>query len=339
MESQAIEDTAARWVARRYDDAWTDADQARLEEWLQAATAHRISYLRLETAWSHAARLQALGGGTPAGVIPPRRSWSTTGGAQDVSAEEQNATAVRARSGLWLSAAAVLVMAIAGSLLYLAVDRSRGDRYSTAVGGLETVSLGDGSQVILNTDTRIRVSLRESERRVDLERGEAFFVVAKDRSRPFVVRVGNKSVIAVGTRFSVRRESNDVQVVVTEGRVSLAPSGGDPSHAPTSLDAGAIARTLNAEVLVSEQSAPEAEQLLTWRSGFVSFHDTPLAEAVTEFNRYNIHKIVIADASIAGIRIGGNFRSNNADAFLWLLQRGFPIAVERDEERTLLKRR
>jgi transmembrane sensor len=339
MDSQPIEEIAARWVARRYDDAWSDADQVRLEEWLQAATAHRISYIRLETAWSEAARLQALGAGVPAGVAPPRRSWSTTHAMQEVSAGEQDDTAVRRRFVPWLSAAAVLVMAIAGSVLFLAVDRSRGDRYSTPVGGLETVSLGDGSQVILNTDTRIRVSLRESERHVDLERGEAFFIVAKDRSRPFVVKVGNKSVIAVGTQFSVRRQSNDVQVVVTEGRVSLAPSEGDASHVPTSLDAGAIARTLNAEVLVSEHSASEAVQLLNWRSGFVSFHDTPLAEAVAEFNRYNIHKIVIADASIAGIRIGGNFRSNNTDAFLWLLQRGFPIAVERNEERTLLKRR
>jgi len=67
MDSQPIEEIAARWVARRYDDAWTDADQVRLEEWLQAATAHRISYIRLETAWSEAARLQALGAGAPAG--------------------------------------------------------------------------------------------------------------------------------------------------------------------------------------------------------------------------------------------------------------------------------
>src|SRR5882762_353090 len=96
MDSQPIEEIAARWVARRYDDAWTEADQVRLEEWLQAATAHRISYIRLETAWSEAARLQALGAGAPAGVVPPRRSWSTTRAVQDVSAGEPNATAVRA---------------------------------------------------------------------------------------------------------------------------------------------------------------------------------------------------------------------------------------------------
>jgi transmembrane sensor len=83
----------------------------------------------------------------------------------------------------------------------------------------------------------------------------------------------------------------------------------------------------------------EAEQRLSWRNGFVAFHETTLAEAVAEFNRYTARKIVIEDTSIAGLRIGGNFRSNDADAFLWLIQRGFPITVEQDGGRVLLKER
>jgi transmembrane sensor len=237
----------------------------------------------------------------------------------------------------WPAAAAVTLLLIGSSCAYWLLDRIRGDHYSTAIGGLRTLTLGDGSQVTLNTNTSIRVLLRDSERRIELDRGEAFFVVAKDRARPFVVDVAGQSVIAVGTQFSVRREADDVQVVVTEGKVNLAQAANGGSAAPTALGAGAIAHTLSRKVIVTSHTAPEVQELLAWRRGFLSFHDTPLAQAVAEFNRYNARQIVIADTAIAGILVGGNFRPNNAESFLWLLQRGFPVDVEWGKERIVLK--
>jgi transmembrane sensor len=340
MDSQAIEEIAMRWIVRRHE-GWTDSDQAALEQWLQASTAHRIAYLRLDEAWSQAARLKALGAGLSAGVVPPRRTWSGTNPTLEATVPsraargKQRPAAGRRR---WPAVAAVTLLLIGSSCVYWLLDRVRGDHYSTAIGGLKTLSLADGSQVTLNTNTSIRVLLRDSERRIELDRGEAFFVVAKDRARPFVVYVAGQSVIAVGTQFSVRRESDDVQVVVTEGRVNLAPAaanGGSPE--PTALGAGAIAHTLSRKVIVTSHTVPEVQELLAWRRGFLSFHDTPLAEAVAEFNRYNARQIVIADTAIASILVGGNFRPNNADSFLWLLERGFPVDVEWGKERIVLK--
>ncbi|MEJ1961315.1 MAG: FecR domain-containing protein [Gammaproteobacteria bacterium] len=71
----------------------------------------------------------------------------------------------------------------------------------------------DGSAITLNTDSQLRVALTEAERRVDLKQGEAFFEVAKDSTRPFVVEAGRKRVVAVGTKFSVRRDGDFVEVV------------------------------------------------------------------------------------------------------------------------------
>jgi transmembrane sensor len=155
--------------------------------------------------------------------------------------------------------------------------------------------------------------------------------------------------------------------VVTEGRVSLAtaaplilPSSGavpdgsgesfpkiagsepgaGPAYPPvTLLRAGAVARTANSAVLVHQQTATEGEALLSWRNGYVAFRDTTLADAVNEFNRYNTRKIVIDDPRIAEIRIGGNFRTNNTAAFLWLLQNGFPIAIEQGSDKVVLRAR
>jgi transmembrane sensor len=77
--------------------------------------------------------------------------------------------------------------------------------------------------------------------------------------------------------------------------------------------------------------------LLSWRDSFVEFRDTTLSDAVAEFNRYRVRKILIADPSIASVRISGKFRSGNAEAFLWLLQKGFPVTVEEQQEHTVLK--
>ena len=222
--------------------------------------------------------------------------------------------------------------------LYRAFEHYGGEHYSTPVGGLRTLALADGSQVTLNTNTSLRVLLSETQRRVVLEHGEAFFCVAKDPSRPFAVDVAGQSVIAVGTQFSVRRDVDDVQVVVTEGKVNLRQISDHSREAPTPLGEGAVALAHNAKVIVNRHSASDMQALLSWRSGFLSFHDTPLSEAVAEFNRYNTRKIVIADASIANIRVGGNFRPNNADTFLWLLEKGFPVEVQWNSQQIVLSR-
>src|SRR6187402_835501 len=75
MDSDTIEEAAAGWFARHESGTWAPADQAELDAWLAAATAHRIAYIRVEAAWLHAARMKALGAGIPSGVIPSRGAW------------------------------------------------------------------------------------------------------------------------------------------------------------------------------------------------------------------------------------------------------------------------
>ena len=389
--SDQIEEVAVRWFARQQSGSWTHADQAEFETWLHASTAHRIQYIRVTTAWDHSARMKALGAGVAPGVIPPRGSWGdgrfsrgaspwfqpspdhdsigTDEHSRDLEAtpefEAEVSETARARqsrrhrrAGLFTAAAALVAVIVGISTFQYGLFT--GTRYSTPVGGMDEVTLADGSHVTLNTDTRIRVSLTDGERRIQLERGEAFFEVAKDRSRPFVVYAGDKRVMAVGTKFSVRREDNDVQVVVLEGRVNLsasaeqalvatnslqapgtqaAPGATTAIPPPTSLDAGAIARTSNSEVLVRPDAVAEAEKLLSWRRGYLYFDNMSLADAVAEFNRYNTRQIVIVDPDIADLRIGGNFRANNIDAFLDLMQNGFPITVEQDGASVVMKAR
>jgi transmembrane sensor len=342
--TKQIDAAASAWLIRRDSESWSAADQACFEEWLDASTLNRVAFLRLELAWDDAARLKALGAGIAGDNPPPPGHWNVTPffdpTTPDSPSETESSRAGKVRGsgsprlgrrGSRFVAAAALLLAI-GVGAYVGFT-PHGELYATPIGGLASVPMADGSQVTLNTDSQIRIALSETERRVELGHGEAFFEVSKDAARPFVVRAGNKRVIAVGTKFSVRREGNVVQVVVTEGKVRVedrAPAHGyrADGSADVFLTPGSIARADDSGVLVQRKTLPEAEQQLSWRAGVLMFRDQTLGEAAAEFNRYNVHKIVIREPSVAALKIEGNFRATNVEAFVRLLESGFPVRAE-----------
>jgi len=354
MEShRQLEDLAAVWLAKRDSGDWTDDDQAELTGWIEASTANRVAFLRLEAVWEEARRLKALGAGLEPGSVPPPGEWqhspffdsrppaqtSESSGPSLEAAHAAPESPARRRAWRLLAAAASILLAVGMGATYFMHARG-GVRYSTPIGEVASVPLQDGSNMTLNTSSRVRVDLSPKERRINLERGEAFFVVAKDPRRPFVVEAGSKRVVAVGTQFSVRRNGNDIRVVVTEGTVRVeslrSPALPEAEVSGTALTAGTIAHASDGDVLVQKTSLPQAEEVLSWRRGYLTFRDTNLADAVEEFNRYNTHKIAIADPQVASIRISGTFRPTNYEAFVRLLEEGFSIHARNTEEGTTL---
>jgi transmembrane sensor len=343
-----IEQAAAAWLARRDREEWNNSDQAELHAWLSASTAHRVAFIRLQAAWQQAGRLKACAAGMAKnGVLLPGDRRGTPVPAKpeaplsrhenlDAGVTARNARRLRIRVLRTLGASFAAACLAAAIVVGWTAWSHQGTSYRTAIGGIAAISMKDGSTVTLNTNSGIRVALNETERRVDLERGEAFFDVAKDPNRPFVVRVGDQRVIAVGTKFSVRREANHVRVTVTEGRVRVEHS--EP-HAPAEaalISAGGVAVAGAAGVLVQDKSLSDAEEGLTWRQGIVVFRETLLSDAVAEFNRYNSRQIYIEDPALGSMRIGGHFRTHNAEGFVRLLADALPIRVEDDASRIVL---
>lgn len=355
-----IEEAAGDWLVRRESGQWTQADQARFEQWLDASTENRVAFLRLELAWEESARLKALGAGVPGNQPPPPGQWNLTPffdshrASPDLRDNPPRGTVPHQRTRRFAIAASVLLAVAAG---FGAYQRWTGDtdRYRTPIGGLASVPIPDGSKITLNTASEIRVAVNERERRIDLRQGEAFFEVAKDPNRPFVVEAGRKRIVAVGTKFSVRRDGESVEVVVTEGKVrvedasrplrsKLVETSGSAAlppgvDAPVFLTPGAIAYADEAGVLVQRKTLIEAETHLSWRSGVLMFREQSLADAVAEFNRYNARKIVIADPAVAALKVEGNFRATNVDAFVRLLESGFPVRAAAEENRIVLSSR
>lgn len=341
MESRAAEsrqdaeEAAALWLARRQGEEWTAADDLALQAWLDAAPGNRVAWLRLSLGWQKAGKLAAFGAGAPPGVVPTPAQMQASPYFDRDRGSASAPTHARSRRG-WQAIAASLAMAVLLGIAWHFL--AHGPTYRTEIGGLELVPLQDGSKVMLNTNSEIRLAVTENERRIHLEQGEAYFEVARDPARPFIVTVGRRQVVAVGTRFSVRRRgADDLQVFVTEGRVRIEQT--DAVVPATEVPAGRIARGGGEGVLIQDAPRETTERALSWRTGYLSFQDTSLADAVAEFNRYNARQIVIEDALVAGMHIDGNFRATNVDGFVQLLESGFPVAAEQRGDRIVLKSR
>ena len=212
-------------------------------------------------------------------------------------------------------------------------DKGAAD-YVTRRGEKLDVTLPDGSAVTLNTDTDLDVVFDGRHRKVEILRGQAFFNVAKDPLRPFVVVAGGKQIVAVGTAFDVRLDENRVEVLLVEGRVvveNVTHAGSampvtEDVNASIQLDAGEALVATDEEVIRSAAQHPE--RLLKWRDGLIEFDNTTLAEAVAEFNRYSAQTIRIEDPALARLPISGVFRTNSQRKFLEAVTSLHPVVIE-----------
>ena len=197
------------------------------------------------------------------------------------------------------AAVAVAVMPFAG----LQSASSTSHTYATAKGEHRTVRLADGSTIELNAGSRLSVSLSAHERRVTLPEGEALFDVAADKTRPFLIAVGDRTVRVVGTRFDVRRRGAELAVTVERGVVEVQPNDNGPGRA-WRLHPGQRLDTAQGVAAV-QLSAVDPQQVESWRTGRLIYRDQPLSEVVADLNEQFARPIVIEDSSLAETRVSG----------------------------------
>lgn len=221
----------------------------------------------------------------------------------------------RRRSGARRSR--IMIAALAAACVVVAVlgwsFATRAD-YVTGVGQTLSARLEDGSRIQLNTDTRLRVRYTRGERRIELLRGQAFFEVAHNAQRPFVVEAAGTEVRALGTRFDVRRIGQEVHVTLAQGSVEIRDPKVRP--APWRLSPG---QTLAVAPAAPPTVAPKAVDVATatsWTTGKLRFDNVTLAEAVAELNRYSEDKIVLGEGVPADRRINGVFAADDRGGFI-----------------------
>jgi transmembrane sensor len=190
----------------------------------------------------------------------------------------------------------------------------------------------DGSRVELNTATVIRSAMTGQRREIWLDRGEAFFDVAHHDGLPFVVHAGNRRITVLGTKFSVRRESDKVIVSVLRGRVRVDDADNPKSVRSAIITAGDMAIARGPSTLLALRAEEKVESALAWRDGMLNFDDMRLGDAASEFNRYHNRKLLVDDPSVADMRIDGAFQASNIDAFVRLLHDAYGLKVEQSAQ-------
>jgi transmembrane sensor len=238
------------------------------------------------------------------------------------------------------AAAAVIVVAIglAFTVVYLQV---RPVQYETAVSEQRDVLLADGSRITLNTDTALTVRYAAAVRRIELKRGEAIFAVKHDVARPFEVVAGQTVTRALGTEFNVDRRSDRIRVSVIEGvvRVSAAGENGAAKVTPLvpALTKGRSAEFRNDDHRIVEAAA-DLKRIQAWRARRLEFSDTPLPEALEEFNRYSTAHVVIGADDLNTVRVSGVFRIGDTEGFLFSLREALGVQTLATQEEIVLLR-
>lgn len=214
---------------------------------------------------------------------------------------------------------ALAMAAVATLAVTLVVGR--GETYRTGVGEQRLVSLADGSRLRLDTDTQVRVKLSGEAREIALVHGQAFFDVAPDPARPFVVRANDLAVRAVGTQFDVRRLGAEVRVTLVEGEVEVT----DKSLAQTwRLSPG---EGLAGHGDPAPPKPVDVDEATSWTQGRLIFRATPLAEAAAEVNRYSRRKVVVDAAALHQAPINGVFEAGDTQAFVSAVSELFQLQV------------
>lgn len=307
---------AATWFTRLSRRRVSTEDVKAFSAWRRNPD-NAQAYERLETVWtaSHALAedpdISALTAEALGKVPPPVR-----------------ARAMMSRLLKPLGAVAVALIA-AASVGVWALNRPL--QYATTVGEQRVIRLADGSSLTLGTDTEVQVRLRPKARSVRLVKGQAYFQVQGDPHRPFIVSAGDTRVMAVGTRFDVRRFGDGARVVLVEGRVDVRDAG-SPGDDWILRPGQQVLTTAHRPVVTTVDTTTAT----SWTTGRLIFEQTPIRAAIAEVNRYSERQIVLQAPQIADTLVSGAFDTGDIDGFVAALGDLYPVTAERRPDGTVL---
>ncbi|MEK1912261.1 MAG: FecR family protein [Pseudomonas chlororaphis] len=302
-----VRDEAALWFVRLQEPAIDAEERQRFDAWLAQHEAHRDEFQLLHTLWAATdlvpkARLQAL-------CATPSPS-------------------IRRRPLLRYAVAASVLAVAVGLGLFSGLNPPAlySAEFATAPGERRHVALPDGSQVDLNSRSRLRVRYEQGQRSVELSEGEAMFSVEHDSSRPFVVAAGPGKVTVTGTRFDVRRDASQTRVAVEQGTVRV--QGRDAADSDfVNLTAG-LGTAVDARGQVAAAYAVDPQALTAWRSGKLVFNNASLNEVAAEVSRYRAQPLRVGSEAVGRLRLTSVFKADDTDALLKALPSILPVAVK-----------
>ena len=347
-EPKSVQAQASAWLAKLDGDQPSPEDLRAFKQWVNQDAAHVAAFEKVAAAWDELNILTRL-----PSVLQQRELRQQHQKRHQKQKSEQGRQATTKYPFRYVALAATLVLAILIGVQQ-GFQPAQQASYWTAVGEQKTITLPDNSVVQLNTNSRIKFDYQGEVRAIYLYQGEAHFTVAKNPQRPFEVYAGAGRVRAVGTAFSVmlNEMSHDINVMVTEGVVDVAPQISVPSidlataktnpkdniaQSTASKEPVKSRRVEAGSAVVFNQKAVQAiehvedaemQRRLAWQQGLLIFSGEPLEEVVAQISRYTDTKIIIKSEEAKALRIGGQFQVADTKAIFSALEQGFGLKAD-----------
>ena len=327
---EEIQEQACLWISR-IDRGCTKSEKKEIALWINQSNAHREILMKMASLWDDLSVLNELSALFPL----------------------ENATK-RTRHHfrkIAVAASIIFVALLGGSLttdfqIFPSLNQNQNvvQKFSTKVGKQAIFSLSDGTSIQLNTNSMIEVVYSERQRYVKLLQGEAKFDVAKDSTRPFTVKAGEKSFTALGTIFNVQKDTNkDLELLVTEGKVLISTSDEFIEYVnhqtgsitlvnlPGVLVKSGEKAVINDNVLrpINKVTLVQVQRDLAWQQGMLIFEGEPLGKALKEISRYSNTHFEIMDDELSQLVIAGYFKADDIDGLLKSLSLNFNIHHQR----------
>lgn len=313
------------WAVRLDGQRLSAEEFARFKAWHDQSQSHTEKFSKVAALWRD---LDMLSDVPMLPLEVARRSWRQT--------LSRLISPVMIRRQFAVMTAMIIFAAMTVMFLNQGQDKFIPVIHTSAIGARKTIDLADGSRVILNTGSQIEVLYTPERRIVRLMRGEAYFTVAHNKSRPFEVYAGTNIVRAVGTAFAVELRPELVEVTVTQGQVQLATLGSNdgPDGTMHEIPLALVRSGQNAEISdriksITSIDQKEIDRRLAWKTGGLIFRGEALEDVIREVSRYTTTKIIISDPAIRKIKIGGYFKTSETDAMLQALETSFGVSVRR----------
>ncbi len=307
-----IERIASEWAIREREGL-DSAEKEALEDWLSKTPEAKEMFNEMQKAWD---------------MFEPIADTHYT---------PEAATVKWIRPAKVWAIAALLLVAVSAFVFKFSNQQDTdfdSSRISVAWNDTDYISLPDGSSIDLNESAEIQYDFDQQKRSIWLQKGEAYFSVAKDELRPFVVHANNTVITALGTEFIVNLKAQMVELIVSEGSVNLEVNEPEESiiiDLANDIESNRVVHEKQKVVIynqtelekgfvISLVSEEQLSSLLAWKPETLVFKGAPLSEVVAAFNRYNEQQLIISDDRIKEIQIVANLRSNKINGFLETLR-------------------
>jgi ferric-dicitrate binding protein FerR (iron transport regulator) len=311
IENSAIFDLVVRVLSGEA----TSEEKERLQEWLNAHPENGQAFEEYKKTWE---AMEKVRGVTSDDLDA---EWQKLESRIDAAViDDSSSSGLKTKSfAFYRVAAVILFFLVAAFAAYFYLDQRRGQEW-VAVNEMRVIELPDGSKVTLNKDSRLAYSqdFNRDQRTVSLS-GEAFFEVARNERKPFVIQASDVKIEVLGTSFNVLAYKRDdqVEVVVNTGKVAVYKEGSPKDKIVLrrgekgvyARRSGSLTTTVNSDV-----------NYLAWKTGKLIFEDTPLEEVVKTLNRVYRSRLVLMDSTMTSCPITSTFENQSLDVILEVLK-------------------